>query len=91
MGSPPVGSIPGFAEGVPSPSSTIGLGILCYEGRGNTQFGFRYAIDLLPAAFVAFAFSFRRFTPAMLAACVFSALVNLYGLLVWKELPRFRA
>lgn len=70
--------------------ASIGLGILCYEGRGNTQFGFRYAIDLLPAAFVALAFAFRRFTPAMLAACAFSTLVNLYGILVWKELPRFR-
>ena len=27
---------------------SIGLGILCYEGRGNTQFGFRYAQDLYP-------------------------------------------
>jgi hypothetical protein len=70
--------------------ATIGLGILCYEGRGNTQFGFRYAIDLLPAAFVAVALAFRRFTPAMAAACAFSALLNLYGLSVWKELPRFR-
>jgi hypothetical protein len=70
---------------------TIGLGVLCYEGKGNTQFGFRYVIDLLPAAFVAFAFAYRRFTHGMLAAALFSAVVNLYGLAAWKELPRFRA
>jgi hypothetical protein len=69
---------------------SIGLGILCYEGRGNTQFGFRYAIDLLPAAFVAFAFAFRSFTRGMAVACALSALLNLYGLAVWKALPRFR-
>jgi hypothetical protein len=70
---------------------SIGVSVLCYEGRGNTQFGFRYGIDLLPAAFVAFAFAYRRFTRGMLAATVFSALVNLYGLATWKEMPRFRA
>jgi len=69
----------------------IGFGILCYEGRGNTQFGFRYAIDLLPAAFVAFAFAYRRFSPGMALAAASSILLNVYGLAVWKEMPRFRA
>ena len=40
----------------------IGLGVLCYEGKGNTQFGFRYVIDLLPVGFVALALAYRRFT-----------------------------
>jgi hypothetical protein len=69
---------------------TIGLGVLCYEGKGNTQFGFRYVIDLLPAGFVAFAFAYSRLTRGMLVAAAFSALLNLYGLAVWKELPRTR-
>ena len=67
---------------------TIGLGVLCYEGKGNTQFGFRYVIDVLPIGFVALALAYRRFTWAMAAAAVFSAALNLYGLSVWKELPR---
>jgi ferredoxin len=70
---------------------TIGLGVLCYEGKGNTQFGFRYAIDLLPAAFVAFAFGYRRLDRWMMAGVAFSALLNLYGLWTWKEMPRLRA
>ena len=69
---------------------TIGLGVLCYEGKGNTQFGFRYVIDLLPVGFVALAFAYRRLTRGMLVAATLSALVNLYGLAVWKEIPRFR-
>jgi hypothetical protein len=69
---------------------TIGLGVLLYEGEGNAQFGFRYVIDLLPIGFVAFAFAYRRFTPAMLALALSSLAVNLYGLAVWKGLPKFR-
>ena len=65
---------------------TIGLGVLCYEGKGNTQFGFRYVIDLLPVGFVALALAYRRFTWGMAAAAVFSTALNLYGLAVWKGL-----
>jgi hypothetical protein len=67
---------------------SIGLGVLSYEGGGAVQFGFRFFIDLLPAAFVAFAFAFPRLTPGMGAAALLSALLNLYGLAVWKERPR---
>ena len=66
----------------------IGLGVLCYEGKGNTQFGFRYVIDLLPVGFVALALAYRRFTWGMAAAAVFSTALNLYGLAAWKGLPR---
>lgn len=69
---------------------TIGLGVLSYEGRGNTQFGFRYVIDLLPVGFVALALAYRRFTKGMAAAALFSTLLNLYGLAIWKGMPRFR-
>jgi hypothetical protein len=69
---------------------TVGFAVLCYEGKGNAQLGFRYVIDLLPAAFVAFAFAFQRFTPAMAAASLVSAALNLYGLAVWKALPKTR-
>jgi hypothetical protein len=70
--------------------AAIGLGVLLYEGEGNAQFGFRYVIDLLPIGFVAFTFAYRRFTPAMLAIALSSVAVNLYGLAVWKGLPKFR-
>jgi hypothetical protein len=69
---------------------TIGLGVLLYEGQGNAQFGFRYVIDLLPIGFVGFAFAYRRFTPGMLALALSSLIVNLYGLAIWKGLPKFR-
>lgn len=69
---------------------TIGVGVLCYEGKGNTQLGFRYVIDLLPVGFVALAFAYRRFTRSMMVAAVVSALLNLYGLAAWKEMPRSR-
>ena len=65
---------------------TIGLAVLCYEGKGNTQFGFRYVIDLLPVGFVALALAHRRFTWGMALAAVFSTALNLYGLGVWKGL-----
>ena len=65
---------------------TISLGVLCYEGKGNTQLGFRYVIDLLPVGFVALALAYRRFTWGMAAAAVFSTALNLYGLAVWKGL-----
>ena len=68
----------------------IGLGVLCYEGKGNTQFGFRYVIDLLPVGFVALALAHRRFGRGMALAALFSTVVNLYGLSVWKGMPRFR-
>jgi len=69
---------------------TIGLGLLLYEGEGNAQFGFRYVIDLLPIGFVAFAFAYRRFTAGMAALALSSFVVNLYGLAVWKGLPKYR-
>ncbi len=78
---------------------STGLGVLMYEsagsrllppgvvvpGSGNHQFGFRYFIDLLPTAFVAFAFARRRFTPPMIAASLVSFALNLYGLAYWRE------
>jgi hypothetical protein len=70
--------------------ATIGTGILLYEGEGNAQFGFRYVIDLLPVGFVAFALAYDRATPGMVAVAAASFLVNLYGLAVWKGLPKYR-
>lgn len=61
--------------------------LLAYETNGWRQFGYRFLIDLLPAAFVVYLFSYRRFTRAMLWAALFSFIVNLYGLAFWKDLP----
>ena len=66
----------------------IGVSVLSYEGGGAMQFGFRFVLDLVPAAFVAFAFAYRRFSGTMLAVAAFSSLVNLYGLATWKKMPR---
>jgi hypothetical protein len=78
---------------------TTALGLLMYEaagsrllppgmvvaGAGNHQFGFRYFIDLLPIAFAAFAFGYRRFGPGMVAASVVSFAFNVYGLAYWRD------
>ena len=67
---------------------TIGAGILMYESGGWVQFGFRYVIDLLPAGFVVFAFTFDRFPRLLLAASLVTLALNLYGLAGWKHFPR---
>jgi hypothetical protein len=67
---------------------TIGAGILMYESGGWVQFGFRYVIDLLPAGFVVFAFSFSRFPRLLLAASLVTFALTLYGLAGWKHFPR---
>ncbi len=66
----------------------IGLSVLSYEGGGAVQFGFRFVLDLMPAAFVAFAYAYRRFRGVALVAASVSGLVNLYGVVAWKEMPR---
>jgi len=68
----------------------IGVGVLSYEGGGARQFGFRFVLDVAPAAFVAFAFAYKRFSGTMLAVAIFSVLVNVYGLAIWKKMPQGR-
>lgn len=66
----------------------IAVSVLSYEGGGAMQFGFRFVLDTMPAAFVAFAFGYRRFSGAALAVAAVSVLVNLYGVVAWKQMPR---
>jgi hypothetical protein len=62
-------------------------GVLFHGGQGLFDHS-PIVLDLVPAAFVAFAFAYRRFSGAMLAVAVLSSLVNLYGLATWKKMPR---
>ena len=65
----------------------ISLSVLCYASNGWRQFGYRYLIDVLPVAFLVFIHAYDRLTRAMLAAFAASFLLNLYGLIAWRDMP----
>ena len=71
--------------------AAIGLGVLLYASTGWRQFGFRFFIDLLPAAAVVFLHAYRRWTPAMTVALACSLAANLYGLALTKTMTRHAA
>lgn len=58
-----------------------------YGSTGWRQFGYRYAIDLLPAAFIAFVHAFRRVEGWMVPPLAASFAVNAYGIAAWSDLP----
>jgi hypothetical protein len=63
-------------------------GLLLHQTNGWRQFGYRFLIDLLPVGFVGFAHCYKRFNKWMLLAFLWSLVVNVYGLVSWKEMPR---
>jgi len=63
-------------------------GLILHQTNGWRQFGYRFLIDLLPIGFVAILYSYRRASRLMTAAFAWSLLINLYGLVVWKDMPR---
>jgi hypothetical protein len=71
--------------------AAIGLAALLYASTGWRQFGYRYFIDLLPAAAVVFLYAYRRWTPLMTAALACSLAANLFGLAHTKTMTRHAA
>ncbi len=62
---------------------------LAYQNSGWLQFGYRFALDYLPALFVLLALGRRRFGPVFGIAMVFAIAVNLFGAITFDRAMQY--
>ncbi len=62
---------------------------LAYQNSGWVQFGYRFALDWLPLAFVMLAIGERRFGPGFWASALFAVAVNTFGALTFDRAWEF--
>jgi hypothetical protein len=61
----------------------VNVPLLLYHNTGWVQFGYRFALDWLPLAFMLLAIGLARITPLVRATIVLAWLVNLWGVVWW--------
>ena len=62
---------------------------LCYQNSGWVQFGYRFALDYLPAVFAMIALSGRRFGAGFVALLVFAIGVNTFGVVTFDRMFQY--
>ena len=62
---------------------------LCYQNSGWIQFGYRFALDYMPALIVLLSLSKRRFNGVWIVALVFAIAVNLFGAITFDRVGMF--
>ena len=67
----------------------VALVDLCYQNSGWVQFGYRFALDYLPAVFVLLALSGRRFGAGFAFFLVFAIVVNTFGAITFDRAGQF--
>ncbi len=70
-------------------TALVALWDLCYQNSGWVQFGYRFALDYMPALIVLLALSQRRFGAGWIAALVFAIAVNLFGAITFDRASMF--
>jgi len=58
---------------------TVWAPLLLHESNGWYQFGYRYIVDLLPLAFIAFIYSYGRMGIPFYILAIISVIINFYG------------
>ena len=62
---------------------------LSYQNSGWVQFGYRFALDYMPALIVLLALSRRRLGGVWIGALVFAIAVNLFGAITFDRASMF--
>jgi len=75
--------------GLAAAASLVAILDLCYQNSGWVQFGYRFALDYMPALFVLLALGARRFGPGFALLTAFAIAVNTFGAITFDRVHRF--